>query len=90
MRGGKGSDTLYGGPGDDTLYGGKGDDTTDGEAGSDTLVGGPGNDRIISGTGDKHHVYAGDGQQDIICVGPSSGTIETSDPQDTFIFNRSC
>jgi len=32
-----------------------------------------------------------DGEQDLICVDPnSSGVIVTEDPQDTFIFNRSC
>src|SRR5215211_5448869 len=84
-------DTLYGGAGDDTIRGGKGDDTTDGQAGGDTLVGGSGHDRIIAGTGNNHHVFARDGQQDLICVDPhSTGTIETQDPQDRFIFNRSC
>ena len=82
---------LYGGAGNDTIYGGKGGDTTDGEAGGDDLYGGPGHDRIVSGTGDDHRVFAGDGEQDLICVDPySSGTIETEDPQDRFIFNRSC
>jgi Ca2+-binding RTX toxin-like protein len=91
MRGNAGNDDLYGGAGNDTIYGGKGGDTTSGEAGSDDLYGGPGHDRIISGTGSNHRVFAGDGEQDIICVDPnSSGTIVTDDPQDTFIFNRSC
>ena len=54
-------------------------------------MGGPGNDRIIAGTGDNHRVFAGDGEQDLICVDPNSGgTVVTEDPEDEFIFNRSC
>jgi Ca2+-binding RTX toxin-like protein len=66
-------------------------DTLRGNLGSDDLYGGPGHDRIISGIGAEHRVFAGDGEQDLICVDPNSnGVIETADPQDTFIFDRSC
>jgi len=52
-------------------------------------VGGPGNDRIIAGTGDDNSIYAQDGEQDLICADRGSGTIQ-SDPEDEFVFNRSC
>jgi len=90
MRGNEGNDKLYGGPGNDTIYGGSGDDTADGASGTDALYGGPGHDRILDSSGENNKIYAGDGEQDLICVDRGSGEIVTSDPQDTFIFNRSC
>jgi hypothetical protein len=84
-------DSINGFGGGDTLRGKGSADNLRGFTGSDDLYGGPGHDRIISGICSRHRVFAGDGEQDLICVDPNSnGVIETADPEDTFIFNRSC
>lgn len=88
---GFGDDRIDGKGGHDTLRGYAGHDTTDGEDGNAPLVGGPGNDRTISGTDDRHLLFARYGEQDLIRISPnSSGRIETADPIDIFIFDRSC
>lgn len=55
--------------------------TIDGTAKADFLV----------GTGQNERIFAGDGEQDLICVNPgSSGTLVTDDPEDELVENESC
>ncbi len=81
---------MSGGGGGDVLFGGRGADTMRGNEGNDKLYGGPGHDRIFDKSGEDNRIYAGDGEQDLICVNRGSGEIVTFDRQDTFIFNQSC
>ncbi len=67
-----GDDEIHGLGGDDHLYGLQGDDRIYGEGGQDTLEGGEGFD----------HLFAADGERDVLLCGPGGGRAESSDGHD--------
>ncbi len=68
-----GGDLLLGRGGDDIAFGRGGNDVLHGGAGADAVYGDSGRDALFGGPGDDH-LYADDGQRDVISCGPGRDT----------------
>ena len=80
IYGDAGNDYLYGNAGNDTIYGGDGDDQILPYSGNDTVYAGAGNDYIkMSGNanGDTNYLYGEAGDDEILLVGKTGGTVTT-------------
>lgn len=90
LEGAGGDDILAGDDGWNVIWGREGNDVLMGLGGNDQLMGHEGNDEIYGGTGKDvldggggyDHLYAADGEADVINCGEGGGVLETADSHD--------